>query len=51
MIKATALLEANEDTQLSKYTRIKKRISVIIEDLPELLDEDFCAKRYPISYD
>ena len=51
MIKASAMLEANEDENLQKYSTIKKRIQVIIEDLPELLDEELCHQKYPISYE
>ena len=51
IIKATTMLDSNEEANLQKYSKIKKRIQSIIEDLPELLDEDLCKQKYPISYD
>lgn len=51
IVKASAMLDQNEDTNMQKYSSIKKRIQVIIEDLPELLDEELCRTKYPISYD
>ena len=51
MLKATTMIESNEDAHLSKYSSIKKRIQIIIEDLPELLDEELLQSKYPISFE
>lgn len=42
MVKTSTFLDSNEDVHMSKYSAIKKRIQIIIEELPELLDEELC---------
>lgn len=51
MVKANAMIDVNDDINMSKYSTIKKRIQQIIEDLPELLDEEVCKAKFPISYE
>jgi len=51
MVKTNAMGDVNDDMHLTKYSTIKKKIQVIIEELPELLDEEMCAQKYPISYE
>mmetsp|Transcript_27845 Transcript_27845/g.27722 ORF Transcript_27845/g.27722 Transcript_27845/m.27722 type:complete len:196 (-) Transcript_27845:3-590(-) len=42
--------EENDDIIVSKYTAIKDKMHKIITELPELLDEEQCRKKFPISY-
>jgi dynein heavy chain len=63
--KATAILETNDaglsdgghyssadsEKEEDKAANFKRRILTIIQELPELLDEDVCNRLYPISYE
>lgn len=59
--KASAILESNDAGISSsggdgekfdnKAASFKRRIAVIIKELPELLDEQLCRELYPISYE
>lgn len=50
------LLKSNKDDEndeiiVTKYTAIKDKMHKIITELPELLDEDVCRNKFPISYE
>ena len=51
IIQNNEVNEDNEDMLLVKYASVKTRIQRIIAELPELLDEDTCREKYPISYE
>lgn len=40
-----------EDSLTGKYSKVKKQIQVIIQELPSLIDEEEAVTKYPISKD
>jgi hypothetical protein len=51
MVQQQNVVEDGDDYLMGKYSKIKKKIQLIIEELPSLVEEEEAALRYPISYD
>ena len=51
LIKSERASEENDEMIVSKYTAIKDKMHKIITELPELLNEEECRRKFPISYE
>lgn len=51
LIKTENTTEETEEMIANKYTAIKDKMHKIITELPELLNEEECKRKFPISYE
>jgi dynein heavy chain, axonemal len=51
LIKSDKTNDENDEMIVSKYTAIKEKMHKIITELPELLNEEECKRKFPISYE